>query len=107
MSDQDEFDSRLAARFEQERRRHVPADPFVANVMRKIHAERRGRAVIRIGVRVAALVVAVIASPWLIAGTARMNAVLDFSLNWASAQFGGWVLGGALALIVVLAMRAR
>ena len=58
------------------------------------------------GLRAAALVAAVIASPWLIAGVARLNAALDSSLTWAMGQFGTWVLG-ALAVLVVLATRVR
>ena len=105
MSDQDEFDARLAAHFEQEHR-HVPADAFVATTMRKIRAGRRRREVVHVGLRVAALVAAVIASPWLIAGVARLNAALEFSLTWTMGQPGAWVLG-ALAVLVVLAMRVR
>ena len=105
MSDQDEFDARLAARFEQEHR-HVPADSFVATTMRKVRAGRRRRDVMRVGLRVAALVAAVAASPWLIEGVARMNAALESSLTWTMGQPGAWVLG-ALAVLAVLATRMR
>ena len=105
MSDQDEFDARLAAHFEQEHR-HVPADAFVATTMRKVRAGRRRREVMRAGLRVAALVAAVVASPWLIAGVARLNAALESSLTWTMGQPGAWVLG-ALAVLVVLATRVR
>ena len=105
MSDQDEFDARLAAHFEQEHR-HVPADAFVATTMRKIRAGRRRREVMRVGLRVAALVAAVAASPWLIAGVARLNAALESSLTWTMGQGGAWVLG-AVAILVVLATRVR
>jgi len=105
MSDQDEFDARLAAQFEQEHR-HVPADSFVATTMRKVRAGRRRKDVMRVGLRVAALVAAVAASPWLIAGVARMNAALESSLTWTMGQPGAWVLG-ALAVLVVLATRVR
>jgi hypothetical protein len=101
----DAFDARLAAHFEQEHR-HVPADPFVATTMRKVRAGRRREEVLRVGLRVAALVAVVAASPWLIAGVERLNAALESSLSWTSGRPGAWVLG-ALALIVVLAMRAR
>ena len=105
MSDQDGFDARLAAHFEQEHR-HVPADSFVATTIRKVRAERRRQDVMRTGLRAAALAAAVIVSPWLIAGVAHLNAALESSLTWATGQFGGWVLG-ALAVVVVLAMRVR
>src|SRR5688572_8728803 len=104
MSDPDGFDARLAAHFEQEHR-HVPADPFVATTMRKVRAGRRREEVLRTGLRVAVLVAIVAASPWMIAGVARLNAGLESSLSWTMGQPGAWVLG-ALALLV-LATRAR
>ncbi|MBC8025004.1 MAG: hypothetical protein H7Y89_03350 [Steroidobacteraceae bacterium] len=106
MSDQDGFDARLAAHFEREHS-HVSADSFVATTMRKIRAERRRREVMDVGLRAVALVAAVVASPWLIAGVARLNAAFESSLTWAmGGQYGAWVLG-ALAVVVVLAMRVR
>jgi hypothetical protein len=105
MSDPDEFDVRLAAHFEQEHRQ-VPADSFVATTMRKVRAERRRRKVMQAGLRAAALVAVVMASPWLIAGAARLDAALESSLNWAMGQPGAWALG-AVAVLVVLARRVR
>ncbi len=105
MSDQDQFDARLAALFEQEHR-HVPADAFVAATMRKIRAGRRRREITRVGLRVAALAAIVMASPWLIAGVARVNAAFESSLTWAMGQPVAWGLG-ALAILVVLATRVR
>jgi hypothetical protein len=105
MSHEPDFDVRLAAHFEREQS-HVPADDFVAATMRKVRAERRGRDVARIGLRVAVLVAAVMASPWLIAGVARFNAALGALLSTPAGQLGTWLLG-ALAVLVVLARRAR
>lgn len=105
MSDQDGFDARLAAHFEQAHRQ-VPADSFVASTMQKIRAGRRRREFVHVGSRAAALVAAVVASPWLIAGVARLNTALESSLAWAMGELGGWVLG-AVAVLVVLAMRVR
>ncbi len=105
MSDQDGFDARLAARFEQEHR-HASADDFVAATMRKVRAGRRRREVLRAGLGAAALVAAVLASPWLIAGVEYLNAAVESSLNWGMGQPGVWALG-ALAVLVVLAMRVR
>lgn len=105
MSDQDGFDARLVARFEQEHR-HVPADTFVAGTMRKIRAARGRRGVIHVGLRVVALGAAVVASPWLIAGIAHVNATLASSLTWAIGERGAWVLG-ALVALVLLSMRLR
>jgi hypothetical protein len=105
MSDPDDFDARLAARFEAEHLQ-VPADSFVATTMRTVRAERRRRDVMRAGLRVAVLVAVIVASPWLIAGVAHLNAALESSLNWAMGQPGVWALG-ALAALVVLAKRVR
>ena len=106
MSDQDGFDARLAAHFERVHRQ-VPADVFVATTMRMIRARRRRSEVMRAGLGVAALGGAVVASPWLIAGAVHLNAALEASLAWAmGGQYGAWVWG-ALALVVVLAMRVR
>jgi hypothetical protein len=105
MSDQDSFDARLAARFEQERA-SVPPDPFVGTTMQKVRAGRRREAVTRVGLRVAAVIAVVAASPWLIAGVAGLNASLESSLAWATGLPGAWFLG-ALTVLVVLATRVR
>jgi hypothetical protein len=105
MSDQDGFDARLAARFEQEHR-HVPADAFVAATMRKVRAGRRRRQAMRVGLRAAALVAAIAGSPWLIAGSARLNAALQSSFTWTLGLPVAWVLG-VLAIVAVVAMRVR
>jgi hypothetical protein len=105
MTHPDDFDARLAGRFEQEHR-HVPADAFVATTMRKVHAARRRRDFMRVGWRVAALVAAVVASPWMIAGVARVDAMLESLLSSAPGQLGTWVLG-TLVIFVAWAARAR
>jgi hypothetical protein len=105
MSDQDGFDARLAAHFEQAHR-HAPTDSFVATTMRKVRARRRRREVVRAGLGAAALAATIVASPWLIAGVARLNAALESSLTWAMGELGAWVLA-AVAVVVVLAMRGR
>lgn len=105
MNEQDGFDARLAAHFEQEHR-HVPADAFVAATMLKVRAARRRRDFLRVGLRVGVLGAAVVASPWLIAGVDRLNTALESSLNWAGGGSGAWVMGG-LAIVAVLALRVR
>jgi hypothetical protein len=105
MSDQDGFDARLAACFEEEHR-HVPADAFVAATVKKVRAGRRRREVMRIGLRVAALAAAVALSPWMIAGVTRLNAALESSLTWSMGLPGAWVLG-VVAIVVVVATRVR
>jgi len=105
MSDPDSFDARLAAHFEQERA-SVPPDPFVGTTMRRVRAARRREAVTRVGLRAAALMAVVAASPWLIAGVAHLNAALESPLSWAMGPSGTWFLG-ALAVLVVLATRRR
>lgn len=107
MSDPDGFDTRLAAHFEQEHR-HAPADSFVADTMQQVRAERRSAAVVRVGVRVAALAVAVAASPWLIATVSRLNAAVESSLSWAQRPPGVWALAAlGVAVIAALAWRVR
>ncbi len=106
MSDQDGFDPRLAAHFEQEHR-HVPDEAFVAATMQKIRAERRRREFMRIGVPVGALfLTAVAASPWLSAGIERLNAALESSPPWAMGLPGTWVVG-AVAIVAVAAAHVR
>jgi hypothetical protein len=105
MSDQDGFDARLAAHFEQAHS-HVPADSFVAATMQKVRAGRRRAEVMHLGLRIAALVAAIAVSPWLMAGAARLNAALESSLTWTMGLPGVWVLG-VLAVVVVVVLRVR
>lgn len=105
MSDQERFDTRLAALFEQEHR-HVPADAFVADMMRRIRAARRRRKITRQGLRIASLAALVAASPWLTAGVEWLSAAVNASLEWVEGPPVTWVLGGVV-LVVVLATRLR
>jgi hypothetical protein len=105
MSDQERFDTRLAALFEQEHR-HIPADAFVAEMMRKIRAGRRRREITRQGLRISALAALVAASPWLIAGVEWLNAAVEASLDWVEGPPVTWVLGAAV-LVAVMATRLR
>jgi hypothetical protein len=105
MSEQDGFDARLAARFEQEHTQ-VPSEAFVAATLQKLHASRRRREVTRIVLRAGALVAIVAASPWLIPAVEHLNEAVGSSLSWASDLHGTWVLG-ALALLVVVGARLR
>jgi hypothetical protein len=105
MSDQEDFDTRLAARFEQEHR-HVATDDFVAATMQKVRAQHHRREVLRTSLRAATLVAIVAASPWLIAGVERLNDAVGSSLASAKGMHGAWVLG-ALAVVWVVAMRVR
>jgi hypothetical protein len=105
LEERDGFDARLAARFEQERA-SVPPEPFVGATMQRVRAGRRREAFLRVGLRVVPLVAVVAASPWLIAGVARLNAALESSLSLAMGPVGAWFLG-ALAVFVVLARRVR
>ena len=107
MSDPADFDALLKARFDREHQ-HVPADPFIAHTTRRLRAERQFQAGLRIAVYVAALVAVILASPWLIAGAARLNAVLGSSLAWAAGLPGAWALGMlAVAVLVVSRVRSR
>lgn len=105
MSDPEQFDPLLAAQFDREHQ-HIPADAFVAATLRRIHFQRRLATRIQTALRIAVLLAAVIASPWLIAGATRLNAALTYSLTWITGLPGMWVLG-ALAVVLVLSSRAR
>ena len=105
MSDHDDFDAKLAAHFEQAHRQ-IPGDAFVGTTMRKVRDGRRRREFMRVGLRLAVPVAAVVASPWLIAGVARLNAVLESFLSSYPGQFGAWALG-ALVVFVILLTRVR
>lgn len=105
MSEPDDFDALLKARFEREHQ-HVPVGPFVAATMRRIRIESRITAGVRTVVQAAVLVALILASPWLIAGAARLNAALGSSLAWVTGLPGAWLLGG-LAAAALLALRAR
>ena len=105
MSEPDDFDALLKQRFDREHQQ-VPPDAFIATTMRRIGSERRQIAGLRTALQAAALVLAVIASPWLITGAARLNAALESSLNWTAGLPGAWVLA-ALAVAGVLFSRLR
>lgn len=105
MSDQEGFDARLASHFGQAHS-HVAADSFVAGTMQKVRTERRRTEVMHAGLRVASLVVAIVLSPWLIAGAVRLNVALEASLAWMMALPGVLILG-VVAIIVVVATRVR
>jgi Na+/melibiose symporter-like transporter len=100
----DPFDALLAERFEREHQ-HVPEDAFVATTMAAVRSQRRALDAMRMALRIAALVIVVIASPWLITGAARLNQALEASLAWAG-NTAGWALA-LLAAGAVLAMRVR
>jgi Na+/melibiose symporter-like transporter len=100
----DSFDAMLAARFEREHQ-HVPEDSFVAATMATIRSQRRALAAMRTALRIATLVIVVVASPWLITGAAKLNETLEASLAWAG-NTAGWALA-LLAAAAVLAMRLR
>jgi hypothetical protein len=105
MSDSDTgFDTLLAARFEREHA-VVPADPFVAATMRRVRSMQRRSAGLRISLRIAALLGVVVASPWLTAGAARLNAALESSFTWTAELPGAWALA-ALALVLVAMLRS-
>jgi hypothetical protein len=105
MSDSDSFDALLAQRFEREHQ-HVPAGPFVPAAMHRIRFERRLAAGVGTALRVAALLAAIAASPWLITGAKRLNAAVEASITWTSGFPGLWI-PGALAVVVLLAARLR
>jgi hypothetical protein len=104
MSEHD-LDALLKEQFDREHQ-HVPAEPFMATMRQKIHMAQRFRSGVGTALRAAALVGAVIASPWLIAGSRWLNATLASSLSWTAGLPGTWLIG-VLALALVLWSRVR
>lgn len=105
MNDQNHFDEQLAAHFEQEHS-HLAGDPFVATTMHKVRAGHRRAQALHLGVRVAALGTIIATSPWLIAGAARLNTLLDASLSQATGLPVAFGLG-LLVVAVLVATRLR
>jgi hypothetical protein len=105
MSDPEQFDPLLAAHFDREHQ-HIPADAFVASVLHRIRFQQRLATRVHTGLRIAVLLAAVLASPWLIAGATRLNAVLASSFTWIAGLPGAWALA-ALAAVLVLTARMR
>jgi hypothetical protein len=105
MSNQDDFDTWLAAKFEEERRR-IPDDALVATTMREVRAARRRKEAMRVGARIAALVAVIVGSPWLIEGGSQVSAAMESFHDWTLGLPGTWILG-ILAIIAVVAMRVR
>jgi hypothetical protein len=105
MNNQVDFDTWLAAKFEEERRR-IPHDALVAATMRKVRAARRRKEAMRVGLRVAALVAVIGGSPWLIEGASQVSAAMESFHDWTLGLPGTWILG-ILAIIAVVAMRVR
>ncbi|HEV2703515.1 MAG TPA: hypothetical protein VGV09_17955 [Steroidobacteraceae bacterium] len=108
MSDPDDLDAQLIARFEREHT-HVPAEPFAAATLREIRRRQQRASRLRTGLRVAALLVLIVASPWLIAGVEELNVALDASLYWTAHQPVAWVFAaaGVVALAGVRILRSR
>jgi TRAP-type C4-dicarboxylate transport system permease small subunit len=105
MSEPDDFDALLAERFRREHQ-YIAEEPFVAAALQRIRFEQRLAARIRTVLRVAVLLAAVIASPWLIEGATRLNAAVASSLSWTTGIPGAWLLGAA-AIAAVLISRVR
>jgi hypothetical protein len=105
MSNQDDFDTWLAAKFKEERRR-IPDDALVAATMRKVRAARRRMEAMRVGLRAAALVAVIVGSPWLIEGGSRVSEAMESFHAWTLGRPGTWMLG-ILAITAVVAMRVR
>jgi hypothetical protein len=102
-----EFDTVLATRFRREHAQ-LPEQPFVAATLQGVRAMQRRAARLRFALTIAALAAVMVASPWLIAGSAWLNSALESSLNWTAALPRTWMVGaGALALGVALAAGMR
>lgn len=101
MSESDGFDALLAQRFEREHT-HIPDEAFVAATMQRIRVEQRQSAGLRLTLQICALVAAMLASPWLIAGASRLNAALETSFAWTVNNIGLSAVAIIAAVVVGL-----
>jgi hypothetical protein len=101
----DPFDERLEARFQREHA-HIEPEPFVRLTLDRVAAARARGAIIRRVLQGLALIGAIVASPWLIAGSVYVSAALDecFDLvsRWLATPAG--MIGAALGAVVVVAL---
>ncbi len=103
MNESNDLDAQLTSRFEREHT-HVPAEPFVASTLSELRSLQQRATRLRIGLRVAALLVVIVASPWLTTGVARLTAALESSSNWTADQPVLW-LSAAAVLLALLGVR--
>ena len=76
----DDFDTALAARFQQQVQQQVvqlPADPFVAITARRIAAARRRGTYLRRALQAAGVVALILGSHWLIEASTVASTMLD------------------------------
>lgn len=87
----DDFDAALAARFRQEIV-HLPADPFVALMARRIAAARRRRTYLEHASRAAGVIALVLGSHWLIEASTiastKLNAWFVTGIDWLVTPLG-------------------
>jgi hypothetical protein len=105
MSEADDFDALLKQRFDREHQQ-VPADPFVATTLQRIRRDHRQKEGVHMALRAVAVLAAIIASPWLIAGATRLNTALEATLSWTAGLPGAWVVA-VLVVAAVLVSRVR
>jgi hypothetical protein len=82
-----------------EQHRDLAPEPFVAATRRRVQHERRRIQRVKRGLLTLAIVIVIVASPWLIAASTRLSELLDTSFALVS-DWLGTPLGVLAALIV-------
>ena len=101
------LDSKLQALFEREHA-HLPDEPFVNALVRRLAVERRRRALATRVLQAGGLVAVVPLSPWLVAGSRVLSENLDATFERTAAWLAtpaGWVtllICGFAAVVAVL-----
>lgn len=105
----DSDDDMLEARFRREHTQ-IDSEPFVRLTLARIARERTQVVLIRRTLRALALIAVIVASPWLIAASVQLSALLDETFDLASAWLAtpaGTAAATLAALIVAALYRWR
>lgn len=104
-----EIDPALETRFRNEHT-HIRDEPFVSATLRRVAAERARSAVTRRVLQAGVLIAVIVASPWLIEGSALLSSVLDRGFARASQWLStpaGMALGAIAGIALVVLHRTR
>ena len=109
----DEYDPLLEGLFRREHT-HLPAEPFSSKTLKAIAADRKRALVTRRLLQAAGVIVLILLSPQLIAGSvwlsARLDEVFALASSWLANPFGmaaAALVAGLVAMAVLVARRAR
>jgi uncharacterized membrane protein len=103
---QPEFDPTLAERFRAEHA-HIADDSFVGATVKRVVAERARTKTVRRALQLAAVLVVIAASPWLIRGSVLVSEVLDQGFARASEWLARPTVITIAAVAVAVALAYR